>query len=106
MTLRWNSVDSSRHTGREDTLNTSWTNTFIGLHCVIRMTSRHKRKRENGQKKLLVTTYNHPNPYFMGMIRRYWPIIESSRTLSRVFPEESMTVFRSYKKPEGHIHFR
>ena len=53
--------------------------------------------KEKSDRQVFVTTYNPANPDLMGIIRNYWPILHTSRTLARIFPQEPLCAFRSQK---------
>jgi hypothetical protein len=53
--------------------------------------------KEKNTRQVLVTTFNPANPNLMGIVRKYWPILQTSRTLSRLFPQEPMCAFRRPK---------
>ena len=43
---------------------------------------------------MFITTYNPANPDLKGIIRNYWPILHTSSTLARIFPQEALCAFR------------
>ena len=51
---------------------------------------------EKTDKQVFVTTYNQANPDLMGIIRKYWPMIQTSKTLGRI-SEPPMCAFRRHK---------
>jgi hypothetical protein len=56
-----------------------------------------KEKKES-DKQVLVLTYNPGNPNLMQIIRRFWLILQTNRTLGRLFKDEPLIAFRRQKK--------
>ena len=54
--------------------------------------------KEKTDKQVFVTIYNLANSNLMGIIRNYWPIIQTSKALGRLFSEFPMCAFRRQKK--------
>ena len=53
--------------------------------------------KEKSDRQVFVTTYNPANPNLMGIIKNYWPILHTSRTLAKIFPQEPLCAFRCQK---------
>ena len=52
-----------------------------------------KPKAKN-TRQVFVTTFNPQNPNIMGSIKLFWPILQTSKTLRRIFPDPPMCAFR------------
>jgi hypothetical protein len=46
------------------------------------------------EKSVLIMTYNPRNRDVIGIIRKYWPLLQTNRTLRKLFQEEPMCAFR------------
>ena len=45
------------------------------------------KTKKKSDRQVAVTTYNPVNPDLLWIIRNYWPILHTSRTLTRIFPQ-------------------
>ena len=55
------------------------------------------KAKEKSYRQVFVTTYNPANPDLMGIIRKCWPLLHTSRSLGGIFNKAPLCAFRRQK---------
>ena len=97
----WRAEPCSLHTRSMTTWNTSCANHVNTASLFSKDDLLNTKFKEKMDKEILVTMYNSANPYHLGLIRRFLPIIQPNRTMSRIFQKGPMRAFSKQKTKDA-----